>query len=223
MTLPYFAKVLIGTLIFFSLIFISAGKLDYWQGILYVTIGISMLIVGNTFLKIDANLQKERAKPQEWTKNWDKKILLLSFVATLAMYIIAGLDSGRFHWSPEFHRSLYAFGAILTALWQLLFLIAQRQNQFFSSTVRIQTDRGHKVHDTWLYTFVRHPAYFGSFIQTVWFPLIFWSLWSIIPVSIAIFLLLLRTYLEDATLQKELDGYKDYSKKTRYKILPYLW
>ena len=148
MNISYFAKVLIGTLVFFSLIFISAGKLDYWQGITYVTIGIIMLIVGHTALKIDSDLQKERAKPQEGTKNWDKKILLLSFVATLAMYIIAGLDSGRFHWSPEFHWSLYTLGMVLTALGQLLFLIAQKQNQFFSSTVRIQTDRGHKVHDT---------------------------------------------------------------------------
>lgn len=97
----YFIKSLIGTLVFFSLIFLSAGRLDYIQGITYVIIGISMLIVGNTWLRLDDDLLAERAKPHENTKPWDKKILLLSFLATLAMYIVAGLDNGRYHWSPE--------------------------------------------------------------------------------------------------------------------------
>jgi protein-S-isoprenylcysteine O-methyltransferase Ste14 len=139
------------------------------------------------------------------------------------MYTVAGLDSGRFHCSPDFHWSLYLSGIILTATGQLLFLIAQKQNRFFSSTVRIQTDREHIVCETGLYKVVRHPAYLGSVIQSLGFPLLFGSLWSILPVSFLILLHVIRTYLEDATLKKELRGYIDYSLKTRYKIIPYVW
>jgi protein-S-isoprenylcysteine O-methyltransferase Ste14 len=150
-------------------------------------------------------------------------ILGLTFLATISMYAVAGLDSGRFHWSPQFHSGLYLAGIILTIAGQLLFLIAQKQNKFFSSTVRIQTDRGHKVCDTGLYKFVRHPAYMGSVIQTIGFPLLFGSLWSIIPVIILIIFLLVRTQLEDKTLKLELNGYSEYTNRTRYKLIPFIW
>ena len=194
-------KHFIGTAVFFSFLFIAAGRLDYIQGILYVAIGLAMSVVGYTILKVDGDLLVERAKPGENTKSWDKKILLLSFLSTIVMYIVAGLDSGRYHWSPEFHWSLIALGAVLTALGQFLFLLAQKQNSFFSSTVRIQTERGHQVCDTGLYRVVRHPAYMGSMIQALGFPMIFGSVWSILPVIVLLMLLIVRTHLEDRTLR----------------------
>jgi protein-S-isoprenylcysteine O-methyltransferase Ste14 len=139
------------------------------------------------------------------------------------MYIVAGLDSGHFHWSPAFHWSIYILGAVLTIAGQLLFLIAQRQNKFFSSTVRIQTDRGHVVCERGLYRIVRHPAYMGSVIQALGFPLLFGSLLSIIPVSMLIVLTVIRTNMEDRTLRNELKGYLEYSQKTRYKLIPFVW
>ena len=139
------------------------------------------------------------------------------------MYIIAGLDSGRYHWSPDFHWSIYLLGIILTVLGQLIFLIAQKQNKFFSSTVRVQTDREHMVCESGLYKIIRHPAYIGSIIQALGFPLLFGSIWSIIPISLLIILLIIRTNLEDNTLRKELKGYTEYSNKTRNKIVPYIW
>ncbi|MDP4266442.1 MAG: isoprenylcysteine carboxylmethyltransferase family protein [Bacteroidota bacterium] len=219
----YFIKHFIGTFIFFSIIFISAGRINYWQGLIYVVIGFIMFILNYTVLRIDSQFQNERSKPGEGTKKWDKNILGLSFIATIAMYIIAGLDSGRYHWSPDFHWTLYLLGIILTVSGQLLFLIAQKQNKFFSSTVRIQTDREHIVCETGLYKIVRHPAYLGSIIQSIGFPLIFGSIWSILPVLISIILQLTRTNLEDKTLINELKGYIEYSDKTRFKIIPYIW
>jgi protein-S-isoprenylcysteine O-methyltransferase Ste14 len=218
-----FIKQAFGTLLFFSIIFVSAGRLIYWQGLTYVIIGFFMMIMNFTVFKIDPELAKERGKPGEGTKSWDKLILGLSFLITLIIYVVVGLDSGRFHWSPKFHWSLFLAGIIFTIAGQLLFLIAQKQNKFFSSTVRIQTDRGHKVCDTGLYKFVRHPAYLGSVIQTIGFPLLFGSLWSIIPVCVSIILLVTRTYLEDKTLKNELNGYIEYSARTRYKLIPYVW
>ena len=223
MKATYMVKHLMGTLLFFTLIFISAGRIDYWQGWIYTGIGLLMFVLNYTAFKIDPELSRERSKPGEDTLKWDKTILGLSFLVTLSMYVIAGLDSGRYHWSPEFHRSIYLLGIILTMAGQLLFLIAQKQNKFFSSTVRIQTNREHKVCDTGLYKIVRHPAYLGSIIQALGFPLLFGSLWSIIPVSALILLLILRTNLEDKTLRDHLPGYLQYVQKARYKIIPHIW
>ena len=223
MKTTYVLKHLMGTLVFFSILFISAGRIDYRQGLIYVAIGLIMSALNYTFLRIDPELLSERSKPGENTKPWDKKILGLSFLVTLSMYIVAGLDSGRYHWSPVFPQSLCEVGILLTMTGQLLFLIAQKQNKFFSSTVRIQTDREHIVCDTGLYTIVRHPAYLGMIIQSVGFPLLFGSLWSIIPIILSIILILIRTNLEDKTLYYELSGYPEYMTKTRYRIIPYIW
>ncbi|MCB9000297.1 MAG: isoprenylcysteine carboxylmethyltransferase family protein, partial [Bacteroidales bacterium] len=181
------------------------------------------MLLNFTVFQVDAELLKERSKPGENTKQWDKNILGLSLLVTVSMYIIAGLDSGRYHWSPLFPPGLYICGFLFTVAGQLIFLIAQKQNRFFSSTVRIQTDRGHTVCETGLYRFVRHPAYMGSILQAVGFPLLFGSVWSILPVTLSVILFLVRTSLEDKTLIAELKGYKEYTQTTPYKIIPYLW
>lgn len=219
----YFIKHLTGSLVFFAILFVSAGRINYWQGWIYVAIGFLMVVLNYTLLPIDDELLRERSKPGAGTKKWDKAILGMSFLVTLIIYVIAGLDSGRFHWSPRFHISLLLLGIILIALGQLLFLIAQKQNRFFSSTVRIQTERGHTVCDTGLYKIVRHPAYAGSMIQALGFPLLIGSLWSIIPTVILILLFIIRTNLEDKTLRNELEGYSEYCGKTRFKVVPWVW
>jgi len=216
-------KQVLGTLVFFGVIFISAGRINYWQGLAYTALGIFMFILNFTALRIDSDLMIERSKPGAGAKKWDKSILGLSFLATIGMYVTAGLDSGQYLWSPAFPPLLYVAGILLTAAGQLLFLVAQKQNKFFSSTVRIQTERGHTVCESGLYKITRHPAYMGSFIQTLGFPLFFGSLWSIIPVSFSMVLLVARTYLEDKTLINELNGYTDYTKKTRFRLIPFIW
>jgi protein-S-isoprenylcysteine O-methyltransferase Ste14 len=216
-------KHLFGSILFFGIIFISAGHWDYWQGIVYMAIGLIMILLNYTLLRIDPELMNERSKPAKDAKKWDKSIIGISFLLTIIMFVIAGLDSGRYYWSADFHWSLYLLGIIFTATGQLLFLVAQKQNKFFSSIVRIQNDRDHVVCENGLYKFVRHPAYMGSMIQLIGFPLLFGSNWSIIPVCLSLILLLIRTYLEDKTLKNELSGYWEYTQKTRFRIIPFLW
>lgn len=223
MKTSYKLKHIIGTLVFFSILFISAGRIDYWQGLVYSGIGLIMFVLNYTVLSAEPELIAERSKPGKGTKQWDKTILILSLPVTILMYITAGLDSGRYHWSPDFNPGLYLAGIILTLTGQLLFLTAQKQNRFFSSTVRIQTDRNHIVCDTGLYKIIRHPAYLGSIIQSAGFPLLFGSLWSMVPVCLSIILILIRTSLEDKTLINELKGYSVYTLKTRYRLIPYVW
>lgn len=216
-------KQFIGALVFFSILFVSAGSLNYFPGIAYVIIGLAMMLLNFTILKIDSELLKERSNPGKDAKEWDKAILGLSFLSTVAMYIVAGLDSGRFHWSKELPLYFFYVGVFFTIAGQFLFLLAQKQNKFFSSTVRIQKERNHIVCDKGLYKIVRHPAYMGSLIQLIGFPLLFGSIWSMIPVVFSAFLLIIRTYLEDRTLKYELNGYIEYSKKTKYRLIPFVW
>jgi len=168
-------------------------------------------------------LIKERSKPGKGSKRWDKILLLFSLPVTIGMYVIAGLDSRRFQWSPGFHPGLYAAGIILITAGQLIFLVAQKQNRFFSNTVHIQRNREHIVCDAGVYKFVRHPGYLGLILQLAGFPLLFGSLWSLIPVTLSLVLIITRTWLEDKTLHQELKGYIEYAKKTQYRIIPLIW
>lgn len=219
----YIFKHLTGTIFFFLILFLSAGRINYTEGIIYLVISLVMFVLNYTLLKPDPELLEERSKPAEGTRAWDKKILGISFLVTICMYITAGLDSGRYLWSPDFHPVLLYTGIIFTVSGQLLFLIAQKQNRFFSSTVRIQHDRNQAVCNTGLYSFVRHPAYMGSVIQAAGFPLLMGSTWSIIPAGFLVFLTVVRTYMEDNTLKNELKSYIEYSEKVKYRFIPFFW
>lgn len=168
-------------------------------------------------------LIRERAKPGPDIKSWDKTILGFSAVVTVVAYIVAGLDAGRFHWSPELNSTYFILGVFLVLTGQIFFLYAKKQNTFFSSVARIQTERAHAVCNSGVYRFVRHPGYLGMIISWAGFPLIFSSIYSFIPAAIAISLLVLRTALEDEMLDRELDGYKGYIEETKYKLIPFLW
>lgn len=190
---------------------------------MYLSLSIIMTLMTIYAARFNPDLVNERLSPGSGTKSWDKKILALSFFVYVIMIIVAGLDSGRFNWSPEFHWSLYLAGIVFTLTGHIIFLVARSQNRFFSSVVRIQTDRGHTVCDTGLYSWIRHPGYLGMFISTAGFPFLLGSYWSFIPAAVSVILLLVRTSLEDKILIQELNGYRDYSHKTRYRIIPGLW
>jgi len=211
------------SLFFFVVLFVSAGRINYWQGWLYVSMNIIMTLM--TVLASIGNVEliNERLKPGKGIKKWDKLLLSISAMIYLIMIIVSGLDSGRFHWSPNLHWSMYTLAIMLTLFGHSVFLIAKRQNKFFSSVVRIQTDRGHTVCDTGLYKVIRHPGYYGMLLSSLVFPLLLGSLWSLIPVLLSIVILLIRTSLEDKTLVNELTGYREYTLKTKYKLIPGIW
>jgi protein-S-isoprenylcysteine O-methyltransferase Ste14 len=104
-----------------------------------------------------------------------------------------------------------------------LFSWAMFSNTFFSSAVRIQQERGHAVCNTGPYRFVRHPGYVGAILQSLVMPLMLNSLWAFIPAGLAVLLMVVRTALEDKTLQEELQGYTEYAHRVRYRLLPGVW
>ncbi len=218
-----FVKSLAGTLIFLVILFISAGRISYWQGWLYAAVNIFCLGINSFALANNQELAQERSKTGAGTKSYDKMILGFSALTLITTYIIAGMDSGRYHWSPDLPWIINFSGVVLLLTGEFLFFFAQKENKFFSSVMRIQSDRGHVVCETGVYKFVRHPAYLGMISTAIGIPLILGSLWSLIPSFISIVLTVIRTFLEDKTLIMELNGYEGYTLKTPYRLIPGIW
>jgi protein-S-isoprenylcysteine O-methyltransferase Ste14 len=171
------------------------------------------------------DILQERASftDAEGIKSWDKKIVpLIAFVIPAIIYVVFGLDH-RFGWSMPVSTLMKAIGSIAFIAGFLLSTWAMVENRFFSSVVRIQTERRHIVCDTGPYRWVRHPGYLGGLISWVGMPLFVGSLWGYIPILLIIVLYIIRTRLEDQTLQSELPGYQDFAQRTRYRLLPWIW
>jgi len=96
-------------------------------------------------------------------------------------------------------------------------------NEHFELLVRIQTDRGHRVVSSGPYRIVRHPGYLAAIVGGSMTPLILGSLWAFAPVLACALLFTGRTALEDRTLREELDGYREYTRRTRHRLLPGIW
>jgi protein-S-isoprenylcysteine O-methyltransferase Ste14 len=204
-------------------IFALAGRLDYWQGWVYFVTSFILFLVFAVSFANKQDLIKERVRPGPGVKWWDKFFFALYVPLSISVGLLAALDAGRLHWSPELPVIVYPLMWILTVTGYGIIYWAMWTNQFFSSRVRIQTDRGHYVITTGPYRFVRHPGYTGAIIIISASTVLLGSLYALIPAGITIILLIVRTELEDITLQKELPGYADYAQKIRYRLIPYIW
>ena len=209
--------------VFTAVLLLCAGSLDYTAGWIYlVTNSIANLI---SFFAIRSNpeLLSERAKPGRGTKRWDKILLGLSGIIYLIILATAGIDAGRFHKLPGLSGPPLVLGVGLTFAGLYFFLKAQKENKYFSSVVRIQSDRGHEVCQTGLYSVIRHPGNLGMIISLSGLPFLLGSLWSAVPTLAAVILMWIRTDLEDKTLKAELCGYPEYATKTHYRLIPFVW
>jgi protein-S-isoprenylcysteine O-methyltransferase Ste14 len=216
-------KGVVTNIVFSAILFICAGRINYMQAWIFLFINILSTLMNYFTIHKNSELMNERSNLGEGVKSWDKLLLSLSAFIYVIIIVVAGFDSGRFLWSMDFNWYVSMSGVLLMLLGQSLFLTARSQNNFFSTVVRIQKDRGHQVCDTGLYKIIRHPGYLGMIFSLIALPLITTSFWSFIPTLVAIILLLVRTSLEDKTLKNELDGYIEYTKKTPYKLIPWIW
>ena len=199
------------------------GDFGWWQAWVY-----SLLIVA---AGIGARMWAEQRHPglmaerqniesMQNAKAWDKVLAPLMAVSIgFPLVIVAGLDH-RHGWSPEFPLWLIVLGFILISLGYAFAAWALAENRFFSSVVRIQTDRGHVVCDTGPYRIVRHPGYAGNIPPLVGIVLALGSVWTLIPAAVALIIAVIRTALEDRTLQGELPGYRDYARRVHYRLIP---
>jgi protein-S-isoprenylcysteine O-methyltransferase Ste14 len=204
-------------------LFWPAGRLDWWQA--WAALGVMAAWIVATavvILRTNPGLLAERLGPRQGAKPWDTAILSIVGLTQLARYIIAGLDL-RYEWTAGISPAAQLAALAVCFLGYALVVWATASNTFFSQIVRIQSERGHTVATGGPYRYVRHPAYLGAILYELAVPILLNS-WPIMLISIVNTLLfILRTALEDRTLQAELDGYAAYARQVSYRLLPGVW
>ncbi|MFN2201133.1 MAG: methyltransferase family protein [Caldilineaceae bacterium] len=202
---------------------VCGGDIGWWQAWVYALLIVVAGIGGRIWAeRRHPGLLAERQNIEKLqsAKAWDKVLApLMALSISYPLVIVAGLDH-RWGWSPEFPLWLTVFGFILISLGYAISAWAYAENRFFSSVVRIQADRGHAVCDSGPYRFVRHPGYAGNIPPLLGIPLALGSVWALIPAAVALIIAVIRTALEDQTLQEELPGYRDYAQRVPYRLLP---
>ena len=204
-------------------LFCSAGKLG-WLAAWAALAVMAAWIIGTAIIIVHTNpsLITERLGPRKGAKRWDIAILGLVGITQLVRYTIAGFDQ-RFGWPGGFPIWAQLVAWLVCALGYALVLWATYSNAFFSQIVRIQPERGHTVASDGPYRSVRHPAYLGAILYELAVPILLDSWWALIASGVSALLLILRTDLEDRTLQAELDGYAEYTHQMRFRLLPGVW
>jgi len=216
-------RVLVAIAILAAVLFFSAGRLDWPEAWAFVTVYFAYLFAFGVWgTRKDPALMRERSRVGANVKSWDKVIMGLYSALLFAMFMIAGLDVGRFRWSstPPGVRVAGWLGMVLAGgiVWWTMSV-----NTYLSRMVRIQEERKHSVVTAGPYRFVRHPMYVGVILIVVCVPAALGSWWAM-AVGIAIgILFIIRTALEDRTLREELPGYQEYTGQVRYRLLPGVW
>ena len=211
-------------LIFVLCLFLPAGTLAWFKGWLFILVIVVASIPATLYLRrVNPEVVAARVNRHDGTKRWDFLLGAIFLLPTmLAIMIVAALDDGRYHWFPV-PWWVCVLGYVLLIAGMVGVTWAESVNKFFEPTVRIQTDRGHKVIDTGPYAIVRHPGYVSGFLVFIGTPLSLGSLWALIPTVMACLLLVVRTVWEDQTLRDELAGYKEYAQRVRYRLIPGVW
>lgn len=204
-------------------LFVCSGDFGWWEAwgysVLIFTAGVGGRILAE---RRHPGLTAERQNVErvQSAKAWDKVLApLMALSISFPLVIVAGLDH-RFGWSPVFPLWITLIGLILIALGYAIGVWAIVENRYFSSVVRIQTERGHTVCDSGPYRFVRHPGYAGNILPLLGIVLALGSIWTLIPAAVALIIAVTRTTLEDRTLLEELPGYRDYAQRVTYRLIP---
>jgi protein-S-isoprenylcysteine O-methyltransferase Ste14 len=213
----------VGVVVLAALIFLSSGRLDYWQGWLFLGLSVSFAALSGWLLRERQGLLAERLRPGRGMKWWDKGYYLFSTPLYFAAIALAGVDAGRRHWSSRPAAIVYALVLMAFLAGHGLFLWAKRVNPFFSSVVRLQTDRGQTVCREGPYRFCRHPGYLGGLLFGLATPVVLGSYWALVPQGLAALLLVGRAVLEDRMLTLDLLWYAEYKETVRFRLIPGLW
>jgi protein-S-isoprenylcysteine O-methyltransferase Ste14 len=202
----------------------TAGTLAWPEAWLYLIFQLSFSTGMSVWLKKhNPDLLRDRMIfLKRSARGWDKAILWISTVVFIPYLLLPGLDAIRYQWSSV-PLPIRAFGFIGIGLSLVLIFRVMRENTYLSRFVEIQKERGHRVITTGPYRYIRHPMYVGVIILFYCLPLALGSLWTLIPTVLLTALIVVRTHLEDKTLHEELDGYKAYAEKVRYRLIPGIW
>jgi len=208
-----------GIIVIGAIIFIPAGTLNFWNGWLYM--GTMFFLVACAFIylkKHDPELLAKRMNIHEKQKE-QKLFVKLSIVLLIVTFVIPGLDF-RFGWSQAPLWVVIA-ATVIFVLSYIMFLIVMVQNSYASRVIEIQ--KGQKLIDTGLYSFVRHPMYLAATIMYLATMLVLGSYYALLPMILLPVLLAYRIINEEKLLIKELPGYREYTKKVKYRLIPFVW
>jgi protein-S-isoprenylcysteine O-methyltransferase Ste14 len=209
-----FATALVG-----GLVFLLAGTWrDLW---LWGYVGVWAVTAAYAVLGLDDELAEERFRPP--TAGADKIAVGFLRLFALAHIVVGALDAGRWHLNrplPGVVRGL-ALGGMAVGL--ATFYRAMRENRFFSSVVRIQTDRGHRVIDSGPYSIVRHPGYAGLVLVPPLSGLALGSWLAVAAGAVMSMMVIRRVRFEDAFLREHLDGYGAYTERVPHRLIPGVW
>lgn len=217
-------QVLGGLFLLMVMFFLSAGRIDLpraWLffGLYFISLLFNMIII----LKFNPDLIRVRSEIfRSEMKWWDKLFAVLYTTFLFIMFIVCGLDVGRLHISST-GIDFLAVGLIFFVVGWVFVVWAMVKNEFFETTVRIQKERNHSVVITGPYAIVRHPGYAGMILFYGCTPFIIGSRYGLIPAFLLAVAFVFRTYFEDRMLYEELSGYKEYTKKVRYRLVPFIW
>ena len=212
-------KFFAGVLAVGLLIFLPAGTLRFGQGwLLMGVLFVPMFLAGLFLMAKDPDRLRRRldAREKEMTQ---KTVLLLSGLMFLAAFVLAGL-SFRFGWL-RFPRWVSVLGAILFLLGYVLYAFVLKENAYLARTVKVE--KGQKLVDTGLYGVIRHPMYAATLLLFLSMPLILGSLLSLLVMLVYPFIIARRIQNEEQVLMRELPGYREYRKKVRWRLIPFLW
>jgi protein-S-isoprenylcysteine O-methyltransferase Ste14 len=223
LALRYAVREALGLIVMGVALFWPAGTINWWPAWASLAVMAAWIIATAVVIfRFNPALLAERLGPRKGAKPWDTAIMSLLGLAQLARYITAGLDQ-RFGWTGGFPLAAQIAALTLCAAGYALVVWATASNPFFSQIVRIQSERGHRVASDGPYRFIRHPAYFGAILYEGMSPVLLASWWAFIFSALSVFLIVLRTALEDHTLRAELAGYADYARRVRFRLLPGIW
>lgn len=201
------------------LVFLPAGTFSFWQGWLLLGIlFVPMFIAGLVMMKKCPELFRKRLNVKEEEKE-QKIVIALSGVMFLAAFIIAGLNY-RFGWLV-LPKAVSYVAAIMFILAYVLYAEVMRENAYLSRTVEVQQNQ--KVISTGLYGIVRHPMYMTTLILFLAMPLVLGSIISFFITLVYIPIISIRIKNEEEVLEKGLPGYKEYMKKVKYRVIPFVW
>ncbi len=207
-----------------AVFFLSAGRIDlprawFFFGLYFISLLFNIVI----FLKFNPEVIRVRSETKwEEMKWWDKLFTVLYIIFIFIIFIVCGLDVGRFQLSSTGMEFLVGGVIIFVVGWGVV-VWAMVENKFFETTARIQKEREQRVVSTGPYAIVRHPGYTGMILYYGCAPFIIGSLYGLIPALLLAIVFIFRTYFEDRMLYKELSGYKEYAKKVRYRLVPFIW
>lgn len=212
-------KFLLGVLLVGLLIFIPAGTINFFNGWLFMgLLFIPMFISGIIMMIKSPNLLRSRLDAKE--KESDQKMVVaLSGLMFLSGFILAGLNY-RFNWL-ELSNIVVIISSIVFLLSYILYAEVLRENAFLSRTIKVEKKQ--KLIDTGLYGIVRHPMYLATIFLFLSMPLILGSLISFLVFLLYPFIIIKRLNNEEKILEKDLKGYKEYKKKVKYKLIPFIW